>query len=396
MPRPGATVTPSGGNNELASAETSMTSSESTPTPIAASSAPSSMTPDIQPASVGITGAATPPPVNQPSSISIEPPKKKNHLNAILAAILVILVIIVAVLGVYAEVVVPNKPSSVLKDALINSIQEPNDRFNGTIEMTSGTSYKLALNGSDNKNSKAADLNINFAVAGVSIPAEARLVNGQIYFKFGDLSQLSGIVDALYPSLSTEFQTLSAQLSNKWFVIDSTLTNEADLGCYLNTGWNLNQSDINLLENMYKSNAFASIHSTNSATLNNQKVEEFHLTINNDKFSKYLNGLNSLSVIKNLKSCSKDSKDSKASLPSSTAKNNQTLAVNIWVNKSQKQVVQMYISGTGKSESGSMTMKFNYNPVAVSAPANAQSVTQLLLTLNNQLQSSGLNTSLTL
>ncbi len=310
-------------------------------------------------------------------------PASKSGLFKKLALVLVaVLVIGGGSAAAYFGAVVPNKPANVLKSALVNSLQQKQTSFTGTLQASSGAgglALKADVNGASNSTAKTADLQLNLTVSGVSFPVEARLVKDNVYIKVGDLSTIASLLGAYSPDAGSLATTLSDQLSNKWIVIDSTLLDESGASCILNNNWGLTQADIQLLENQYDKNPFVTIQSTASDSVNGHSAEKFVLSINDDKATAYGNSkvLDNLSIVKEIQKCDK----SATSLPdtSTATGDHKTTPITVWVDKSSKRIVKLALQdNSSKSATGSFTTTISYAPVSITAPANAEPAVQVL------------------
>jgi hypothetical protein len=354
-------------------------------------------------AAPALTNSATPTDnILKPAS-----PKKKwqNPFKMKKAMLFVIAPIVIlggGVAAAYVGVIVPNKPANVLKSAIINSLQQPDVSGSGSLQdsrtsTSSGIAYKVNINTEVNRPDKAVDLSLNITVSGINVPVEARIVNGNAYFKFGDLSTVGTLLSSLSPSSSSQIQSLTSKLSNHWFSVDSTIIDESStLKCFMNLNWTTSNSDTQTLENAYSKHSFIKIDSTTTTTLNGQKVEEFKLGINDDKEATFLESLSSSSIFQQVDKCG-GSKTSDVSSEYKSLADNDTTPVTLWINKSTKQIVQASSNSTAKDAKsgvvGNGTVSISYKPVSISAPSNAQSVVQLLTMLESQSTNSSSSSS---
>lgn len=286
----------------------------------------------------------------------------------------------------YFGAIVPNKPANVLKTALVNSLQQKQTSFKGTLEANSGTgglAVKADINGASNSVAKTADLQLNLTVSGINFPVETRLVKNNVYVKIGDLSTIANLLGAYSPDAGSLATTLSGQISNKWIVIDSTLLDESGASCVLNTNWGLTQADIQLLENQYSKNPFVTIQSTSSDSVDGQKAEKFVLSIDDDKATAYGNSktLDNLSIVKSIEKCDK-SAATLPNTPNATGDHGKT-PITVWVDKSTKRIVKLAFQDSGakakqSGASGSFTTTISYKPVTITAPQNAEPAIQVL------------------
>ncbi|HET8991586.1 MAG TPA: hypothetical protein VFN31_00945 [Candidatus Saccharimonadales bacterium] len=366
---------------------TSMPPGPTAPSPMPTAPQPNSgnivMGGDIQPAT------SSPPPSRR--RISLRIPRK--------AAIIAILAIIILGGGAalaYVAVILPNSPSNILKSAITNSLNQPNDNVNGTIQLSQSGSgaFKLDLTAMTNRNAKSADVNLNLTYTGVSFQIEGRLVNGNVYFKLGDLSEIASLLSALSPTYAGLAQTLSTQVSNKWIAVDSTLIDSSGLNCYLNASWNISNSDMQTLENLYTASPFMTINSTNQATVDGQTVDQFHITLDNKKLAAFGGGLNKLSIVRQFNKCPKSPPSSSLS----SVSDNGTTPITISVNRRTNEIIQLTTASTVKDAqqgvSGNLDINFSYKPVSITAPANAEPIVQLLAQISGQLKNSNVPSQL--
>lgn len=330
----------------------------------------------------GIPSGAVNDPIAGAANVTASAPSPKSRsLKAFLIALLAILVIGGGSAAAYVGYILPNKPINVLKLALANSLQENQSSYKGTLGINSssgGAAYKVDFSGATDNSAKAADVQLNLTVSGVSFPIEARIVNQNIYVKVGDLSTIASTVGAYSPTYAGLATSLSKELSNKWVVIDSTLLNQSGVNCYLDSSWSLEKADIKLLADDYNRNPFATIQSTGSDTVNGKKVEKLNLSIDNDKLVAYDNdkSLDNLSAIKSLQKCTKSTPGSSNS---STTGDHGKTPLTVWVDKSKRQIVKIAYDGNSKSDfNATFSMTMDYNKVQISTPANAEPATKVL------------------
>jgi len=314
------------------------------------------------------------------------PPSKKLPLKPLLIALAAVLVVGVGSAAAYVGVIAPNEPANVLKASFINSLQQPQSSSNGTFSASgSGVAYKGTFSTAEDATAKAVDAQLNLTVSGVNFSAETRLVNQNVYIKLGDLSAIAGLANAYYPAAGSLVQSLSTDLSNKWIVIDSTLIDEsASAKCALNSNWTLTSADINLLKSQYNKHPFATIQSTASATIGGEPAEKFVLNIDNSKLDAFGTGsLQNLSVVKALQKCPGATKST--TTPSSLPAGHGQTPLTVWVDKSNKRIVQVAASSDDKKSgvSGSTTITLHYGKVSIVAPSNPESAIQVLTDIEN-------------
>ncbi|HTB48621.1 MAG TPA: hypothetical protein VK712_00910 [Verrucomicrobiae bacterium] len=322
-------------------------------------------------------------------------PVKRRSLKPFLIALLAIVVLSGASAAAYVGIIVPNKPANVLQAAIINSLQQQQIRTEGTDEggaaSGDGLAYKLAFTSASNAAAKASDVQLNLTVSGITFPVEARLVNQNLYIKVGDLSAITGLVNAYSPDAGSLVQSVSSDISNKWIVVDSTILDEdATIKCLLNTNTSLNNTDITLLKNQYVQHPFVTIQSTSSATINGKAAEKFILSADDDKAATYFNGLTNLSIVQNVEKCPGLSTSTKPNF-SGLADHDKT-PLTVWVDKSSKRIVQISAQSTAQDAqksnlAGSLTVSLQYGNVSIAAPSNAEPALQVLAQIQSAVSS---------
>ena len=304
----------------------------------------------------------------------------------------------------YVAMTLPNKPSSLLKAAMLNTLKANNFSFTTTETYQSGSKSQISpftvdANGQINRSEKAYALNISFSGFGVNnIGLEGRFVNQNLYIKANGLNAIAGLLGSIDPSMSSSINTLANDLSNQWIEIDHSLLSEAGISCYLNDNLSFNQNDINMINDDYNEHPFLTINSSSNVTLNSQPAEEFQVTASNKQTLAFVANLENLSLVKSAEQCKGGS-----GIPSlfkslgGTKATNSTTHLTLWVNKSMKQITQIRTTENLPNNGGSVAVTVQQVPNAatsITAPSNAESVDQVIVKLQpvlNQLNISNLN-----
>lgn len=323
-------------------------------------------------------------PVIPPASPKFSSVRKRFALILGLSVAIAI-VLFGAAAALYLGYVVPNRPSNVLKTAIENTLAERDVSFNSNLNITtsgsSKMSYKLIANGAANLNSKAVDVNLSLTVDGVNIPVEVRMINQNVYFKAGDLSQLASLIGAYSPQAASITKSLASSISNKWIVVDSTLVKQIPgASCTLDSNWGLTKSDINYLVNQYNKNKFVTITSTSSDTVNGQPAEKFNLNINNNSAASFSSAFQHLSLVQSIEKCTNGK-------PLATIKGDgRTVPITVWVNKSSKLISKISFNSSPTSKTiGSFTTTLTYGNVNISTPSGAIPAAQFILQIERSL-----------
>ena len=343
---------------------------------------------------------ATPPVVNPMSNdaVSSSTVSKKPGLSHLWRRVAIIAAVILVLAGgsaaAFYTVYLPHQPWYILDTALKNSMAQNDFTLNANANVTtSSMAYKINSITAANLTAKGLDENLTVTLAGASIPLEIRIVNSNLYFKFGDLSSVASLASlaggALKdPNLGPVIGPLLSKLSNQWVVVDSTLLDQSkSLKCMLNSSWTLSNSDSNYMVNSYLNQPFFTVNSQTADTLNSQAEYKMNVTMSQNLAQKYLAGLSNLNAFKSYAQCT----GAKPSTSHATAVDNQTTPLTIWVNKSTNRIDKIETVGTAQAAkngtSGTLDATISYANVNVQAPAQAIPVTQLIAQLMQGLQS---------
>jgi hypothetical protein len=344
------------------------------------------------------------------TSLSAPVPSKGHRLKALLIVLAGLIMLGGGSAAAYFAVIVPSKPANVLRTAVFNSINQNSISYNGMVNVAykgsdksaSTQSYTLSLSGSKNTSEKASDVNLGLEGYGIKFNIEARLADQNLYLKTGDLSTLAALAGSFVPSIAPAATTISKDVSNQWFEVDSSLLNSAGIGCYINNADTaLSQADLNLISSDYTQHGFVNILNTSSSTVNGQPAEKFVVNIDDDKAAGFASNLSQLSTFKSLNSCKKGTSAAVSKSLATLKGDNKQTPLALWVSKATKQVVAISFTETAQEiakthTTGTAVVKLSYNNVSIPAPANSESVLQLYTKLAptlSGLDSSGLNFS---
>ena len=368
-------------------ANDSLAANESMP-----STEPQIFTPDqteIKSAESGSQMAGEAGPVVNGETTSSTNPAKKAGLSRLWKKVAIIAGVFVVLAGgsaaAFYAVYLPHQPWYILDTALKNSMAQNNLTIDANANLNSSSMpLKLASLTAANLMAKQLDENLTVTVAGANIPLELRLVNSNLYFKFGDLSNLAPLAGLAGPtlndpSLGTSIKPVLTALSNQWVVVDSTLLEQSkSLKCLLSSSWALSSADSNSMVNSYLSQPFLSVKSQTADTLNAQVEDKMSVTMNDNQASKYFANLSSLDSFKSYDQCS----GSKSTPSHSTPTTNQTTPLTIWINKSTHRIDKV----DAVSTAGTLDATISYGNVNVQVPANAVPFIQLIAQLEQGLK----------
>lgn len=339
-------------------------------------------------------------PTSQPASISPSTPpnampptgSKNRRRKPFFIGLAAVLVLAIGSAAAYVGIVLPNEPINVLKQAMVNSLEQTQVNFTGTLHAasTDGSSsipsVDVSLSGAENATAKTSDITLGVGVEGIKLSVEALLANQNLYLKTGDLSTLAGFIGAADPSAASLVNTVSQTLSNQWIEVDKALLEQANLSCILNTSFTVNQADINLITSDYSKHGFLTVEKSTGVTVGNQAADEFNVNVDDNKFASFVNGLSGLSYVKSLDSCQPGAAKGLTNVKG----DGQQTPITVWVAKSNKRIIQLSYTTTSamqakSHEQGTFTLALNYNPVTITAPTNAEPAMQVITQLEQAL-----------
>lgn len=377
VPLPGQSVLPSPQTTTQTGAVAADPANTTPPLPGAATVTSSGFGSNDQPVAMSET--------MQPAPMATPPkPARSRFLKLALICLAALIILGGGAAITYVAYIAPNEPANVLKAAFINDLQQ------NSLSETSNTTVSgmtIRTQASVDKSAKAYDLTLNFSGMGTNISLEGRYVGQNLYLRAGDLSSLSNLAMQFDPSLSSTATTLSKDLSNQWFEVNSSFLSSVGIGCYLNTSFASNQSDISLLRNDYAKYPFLTVNQNSSVTVDGQAADKMYVTFNESKMVAFLQHVGNLSIIQSIKSCQKGSQLVKAI--ESIKQNNHNQTATIWINKATKQLMQVTYASKVSSQTVTSTTTLHYGPVSITPPSGAESVLQLYKKLQPILGGSG-------
>lgn len=351
----------------------------------------------------GLPGQPSPAPVFGANQQSFGQPKKSKRkaLTIFVGVLAGLLLLGGSIAAAYFGVVVPNKPENILKQSLLKSLEENSGTTKGIVEFSeeNAASGKIAYELLSDVDKKAFEGKFNVTVSGIDIPLEARYVDGNVYFKIGDLKTLSSLVGGYAAMFGTDqaqvdqlLAIVSDKVANQWVVVDSTLLDTAGLSCFENIDFKMTDADKQLLKDQYEKNQFATIKNHQDDSVNGAKAIKYELEIDGKKLDKYMNSLNNLSLVKALEKCAKDSgQELDTEVDSAEEALPDKIPVTVWVDKDKKVITKTAYDLTepASGDSGAVTVKAEgtttYQPVSITAPKDAKPLMQLVGELQQDL-----------
>lgn len=306
--------------------------------------------------------------------------------KAKLASIIIAAAIIIGggAAAAYYAVVVPNNPQNVLKASVKNLLQK--DQLSGKGHASFSTTEKGSFNGTTtmdyslqtDKTKNASSGKFDISYSGVKIPLEARSVDNAFYLKFGDLTTLTSVISG-FESLgvddsSSVIKQLSSKISDKWIEFDQSLIGTATQNnCSVLTDQkSLSVEQVNQLLDIYDKNTFAIVNGTSSDTVDGKSVTKYELGLDKAKADEFGKELKQIDYIKKLEQCGDSS-----SAASKTEDFKGTSSLNVWIDKSKKELVKLQLSTKDDKTSTDVDFTFNNDPVNITKPDNAVPALQI-------------------
>ncbi|MCA9331281.1 hypothetical protein KC957_04460, partial [Candidatus Saccharibacteria bacterium] len=188
------------------------------------------MNPDTPSSSTSLQPSTSPEPMDAPSAAQPGPQPtktKKGRLKVAIIAAVAAVVVLGGSAAAYFGIVVPNQPENKLKKAVENLSKQETLTTKGTIKIDAeGTSASIAVNMLHvDPAQKVALADFAVTVSGVTVPAELRYIDNNVYVKLGDVSTLKALASGYADSQVVD--QIASKVSNQWIEIDQTLLKQA-------------------------------------------------------------------------------------------------------------------------------------------------------------------------
>jgi len=343
-----------------------------------------------------------------PGPASAAKPVKKRR-RWFMGIPVLIVVLLAALFATYTQYYLPSRPVNIVKQSLVNSLYNNNInslQFNSSFSMTTKSNnqtFSGTASGAYGRGGKFdANISIDAVVANLTISVAS--TNGhELYVKVGGLnglSQLMGLAQSSGVAGASSLGTVFSTINNQWFVVNQSLLQsiessaKSDTSSNFNVG-NLTQAEANTIGNLYHEHPFLTVQkSYPTATIDGQSSYHYQVVINPGTLKSFVAGVQSAK----LKDVTID-ETSIASIDNTINKANfNKYPFDIWIDKSNKIVDQLSLAGDSSGDPYTITLTLGHfnQPVTVTAPANPESVLQLLTQLGpvlNSLMSSGSSSS---
>lgn len=328
------------------------------------------------------------PGVDKISGTQLPPNLKKSHKKplTILGVIVLALVVLGGSAAAYFMVYLPSKPENVLLQALYNSAsgdEVKSGKIDGTLKLT-GEGAPLALGDIDitASYSDSGDVaaTISTDIDGSTITAEYRMIDEKDnYIKLDGLKNIDKIMKSLGTSEAanddyTDFiLTMLSGIDGKWISLGAASDQITGGATGLLSDSNLSQEEADKVAELYQKNPILQIKEVMAdEDINGEASYHYKVEINKDNLVTFLEevkaeNIKGLPVEQSLIESAKDMDVSKTN-------------VEIWINKSEKLVNQIMISGSedGMNLELRIAMTGVNEPVSIEAPVDAVKFEELL------------------
>lgn len=322
------------------------------------------------------------------SGTQLPPNLKKSHKKPlmILGIVILALVVLGGSAAAYFMVYLPNKPENVLLQALYNSSSRDevkSGKIDGTVKL-SGEGVPLPLGDIDitasYSDSGDVTASISTDIAGSTVTAEYRMIDEKDnYIKLDGLKNIDKIMKSLGTAESqnddyTKFiVNMLSEIDGQWIALGAASDQVTGGATGLISKSNLSQEDSDKIAELYQKSPVLEIKEVMAdEDVNGEASYHYEVEINKENLVTFLTELKSenidgLPIEQSMIESAKDMDTSKTK-------------IEIWINKADKLVNQILISG---SEDGAnlelrLAMTGINQPVSIEAPEGAVKFEELL------------------
>lgn len=343
------------------------------------------------------------PDANAPASV-MSPKDTGGKKKAVLfiGILAVVLLLGGAFAAAYYGVIVPNKPENVLRQAVQNTAKQ--EYVNATAkvdvapvgsESSSVTAMKFEGKTASDVSNNAYEGSVKVVASGVDVTLDAKYVDKNAYVKVGSLDTVTSLLGASLSGgaenaqIKTELDKAVAVIENQWIEVDSTILDQANASCSLNSDYRFTDNDLKLLEDQFAKHSFISINNHSDDDVNGQKAKKYKLTLDTKKATEFADDkkLEELSFVKKLEECASDDKsvidpDSLKDSVEENAPKDEKYTFDLWVDSKQKVISKVAFSTDSQTKKpedykASVEVVLNYDKVTVTKPEDAKPVMQL-------------------
>lgn len=346
------------------------------------------------PGQVPVATSSGIPAVIPPAPVDSQPakPSRKKWLKIAIVAVVALAIVGGSSAAAYFGYVVPNKPETILAEAVKNTLQQKQMHTEGTMAVDDKeVSMKMTFKGQNDLAAKVASGEGTLTMSGVDVSMEFRFVEDNVYFRFSDLATAKSLVSAYAAMMADDagkvnsfIDAVVAAVDGQWIAVDSTLLKQAKVDCMISSDAFITNDDIKLLEDQYMKNPFVTIEQTSSEDINGTAAQKFELKLDNSKSSQYVGKLKDLSYLKKLRECTGEELDTSTPIGSGSTN------VTVWVDKENKRIVKIGATATvtesGQSVKTDIAANIAYDPVSVLKPEGSKPLLQVIGDLVGQIQ----------
>ena len=319
--------------------------------------------------------------------VPVSTPSKKSRLKVVLITAIAAVVVLGGGAAAYFGVVVPNKPENKLKKAVENLASQKTATIKGSIKVdTGGASVNLAINMlhvDPEKQAALADFALTFS--GVTIPAEVRYIDSNVYVKLGDVSTLKSLASAYSGVDSQVIDQIASKVSNQWIEIDQTLLKQASSGAQTNMACSSEETtakahtaanDLLKLATDDQAKAYT-ITETSKEDVDGVSTTKLELALDEAKLKEFGTKAGELQSVKDLEKCLSSDDASKAT---DEAEDGDITKFNVWIDGDKRiKRVEMGVTAGKDSEKSTTTIDLTMvkDAPTVEKPSGAKPVMQL-------------------
>lgn len=371
--------------------ETTPASPDAAPEVPAASDTYVPVTPDMTDRPVDHPVAA---PVENTSPAATPLAAPKRSRKKLVALIVAVVLVLLALGGGVAFAVWYTSPQKVLNDSLGNLLNTPPKSVNATAAVSvEDTNFKVAVTtyADDAENAQA---NVKFDVTSgdtaVNINVDAIAAkNGDLYLRVNDAKKLVAQFTQGSPEAAAMFEGVLTKVDTKWVKITEAdikkLTGEEkspDSEC-VNKAITAFQSDAaqkQEVTELYVKNQFITVKEHKADEVVDGR-NSFHFVLDADeaKAKSFAEGLKQTQIYKKVKDCLGDSFKDDESTASKDTDDDTTTGVEVWIDKSTRQVSKLNLTANSAKEKGSAKIDaiFGYATKSITLPKETTSLDEV-------------------
>lgn len=354
----------------------------------------------LQPAPIPSTDNLFAPDANAPAAIGAQKGPQKKKAVLFVGILAIVMLLGGAFAAAYYGIVIPNRPENVLLQAVKNTSQQQYVSSTAKIDIApTGNSqesampaFKVESKGSiDTSNGQSESTN-KLTMTGVDVTLDTKYVDENIYLKVGDLKTVTSLASSYLggsenPQLKGELDKVTGVIENQWIEIDSTILDQAQVSCTLDSDYRLTDKDLQLLEDQFNKHQFITINNHSDDKVSGQKAIKYQLTLDAKKAGEFIDDkkLEELSLVKKLEKCSENENTSPEALKDNVDTDSigdEKYTFDLWVDAKEKVISKVSFATEDQSKKpedvrAAVEVTMTYNKVSITKPENAKPALQL-------------------